>query len=195
MNVMIVLAACVFLLGGCAHHTDLAKNCPIAADGTVFRVIPSKACTSPGATTLRITASLKTSKPGVLLFGTKSHGTSDYRMSISIDGQKTVLGGNPQPENAGQTLFRRPEEGDGMRYTFETILEISPKTHRIIVALPDDGVAFEKEIRLERGKENLLRLEPEYHAVPTSQKPANYGGTSFLQGIRGLNPILNGKPI
>lgn len=190
---MSLIVAC--LLGGCAHEAGLAQKSMISTRSDVFREISQENDAAPGVTTLVITASLKTHRPGIYPFDVPTHGNVDYRLVVNIDGQSLQLNGNPQSEDTEQTIARAPEEGVGIRYRFRTFLKISGGRHRVIVALPDDGVAVKSMVTLEEGKENTLRIAPIYGSARSSRKPAMYGGSSFMEGIRGLTEHLNGKPV
>lgn len=194
-KVVITLVIIASLLGGCAHKAELAHQSIISTRNDVFQEIPSSGGQGMGMTTLKITASLKTHKPGMYAFDVQTHGTPDYRLVINIDGQSLRLTGNPRPESTDQTLARRPEEGEGIRYRFQTVLKISGGPHRIIAALPDDGVAIDRTVTLEGGKENILLLEPIYGSTKIDRKPAILSGTSFMEGVRGFILKFNGKGV
>lgn len=88
-----------------------------------------------------------------------------------------------------------PEAGDGIRYLFGKKLRLKSGTHKIIVALPDDGIALEREISLVEGDVNNLVMEPIYSMTQGKKTPGVYSTTSFKEGIRGGRLTLNGKPI
>jgi hypothetical protein len=88
-----------------------------------------------------------------------------------------------------------PEAGDGIRYRFNKNLRLKAGTHRIVVALPDDGVAVEREITLTEGKVNSLVLEPVYSTKPGKRRLEAYSTTSFTEGIRSIRLTLNGRDI
>jgi hypothetical protein len=125
----------------------------------------------------------------------QTHGTPGYQLVINIDGQVLRLNGNPRPEHTEQTLARKPEEGEGIRYRYQTVLKIAAGPHRIIVALPDDGVAIEKTVGLDDGKKNILQIAPIYGSARINRKPAMYGGSSCMEGVRGFTVSLNGTSV
>ena len=88
-----------------------------------------------------------------------------------------------------------PEAGEGIRYRFNKRLQLKAGAHRIVVALPDDGIAAEREIILAEGNVNSLVLEPVYGAAAYKRGPGFYGVTSFTKGVSGFRLILNGKAI
>ena len=119
-----------------------------------------------------------------------------------IDGQALLLllllllllRGNLQKEISEPMNLMDPEAGDGIRYGFSKNLRLKPGTHRIVVALPDDGIAVEREISLNEGDLNQLAVEPVYSSAPVKKRPG-ISTTSFKQGIRSLRLNLYGRDL
>lgn len=191
-KLVVTIGFIAILLAGCAHDAGLVQQSTISSRSGVFQGISGIETAGPG-TILTITESLKTPKPGIYPYGVQTYGTPDYKLVVNIDGQALWLDGKPRPEYIEQTLAHNPDEGDGIRYRFAAILKISGGEHHVIVALPDEGVALEKTVTLEEGRENFLHIEPVYGGVTVRSRPAHYGGTSFIEGIHGFMMNLNGR--
>jgi len=143
---------------------------------------------------LCIFATLKTHKPGIYS-ASDMHGTPNYKLLLNIDGQAVLLLGNLENENSEPMKLVDPEAGDGIRYRFSKNLRLKSGTHRIVVALPEDGIAVERVITLVEGNVSHLVVEPIYSTKSGKRHPGRYGTTSFTEGIRSLRVILNGKEI
>jgi len=145
---------------------------------------------SPGYAGLTISCSLKTP-----LADDADYAIPEYVITVNIDGQPATLVGKSKEE---QEAFQvpGPERGKGIRFLFVKNLQVRAGKHRLIVASPKDGIAFEKEIVLKDGSRNRLVLEPTYAgATPMflRKKPADFtSGPSFRKGIQGFRVWLNG---
>lgn len=160
----------------------------------IFEELTNGGIAPQGFSDLRITATLKTHKPGIYS-ASDIHGTPDYKLLLNINGQAVLLRGSLQNENSEPMKLVDPEAGDGIRYRFNKNLRLKAGTHRIVVALPDDGVAVEREITLIEGKASNLILEPKYSTKPGKRGPWAYSTTSFTEGIRSIRLMLNGREI
>ena len=186
--------ATVTLISGCADSSALIRKSSTSVRSDVFQELNDGAPIPQGYTDLRITSSLKTHKTGI--YSKKDiHGTPKYRLLINIDGQTVHLQGSLHEENIEPRGLRDPEAGEGIRYRIGRDLRLKAGAHRIVFAIPDDGLAVEREIALEEGRSNSLVLEPLYSLTAGKQRPGFYGITSFREGLKGFRVILNGKPI
>ena len=191
-KICLLLMASLTVLSGCAKSTALIKTGSNSIRSDVFQELSNGDIVPQGYADLRIVSSLKTHKPGIYPFEKKSHGMPGYRLLVNIDGQAIQLQGNLQNENSEPRGLRDPEAGDGIRYRFSKNLRLKAGTHKIIVALPDDEIAIEREITLSDNSNNTLVVEPVYGAVAIKQRPAFYRATSFKEGLNRLRLTLNG---
>lgn len=190
----VLLAMALSVASGCAESSALIKANSTSMRMDIFEELTNSSTASKGFADLHITASLKTHKPGIYSVS-DIHGTPDYKLLLNIDGQAVLLQGSLQSEKSEPTKPVDPEAGDGIRYRFSKDLRLKAGTHRIVMALPDDGIAIEREITLVKGKANNLVLEPTYSTKPGKRRPASYSTTSFTEGIRSIGLILNGQSI
>lgn len=180
----------LMVLSGCAESTALIKANSTSLRTDVFDELTNGATAPQGYVDLRVTATLKTHKPGI--YSAKDiHGTPDYRLLLNIDGQALLLHGSLQRENSEPMKLVDTEAGDGMRYSFRKNLRLKSGTHRVVVAFPDDGIAVEREITLFEGKVNRLIVEPVYSTKAGKRLPGMYSTTSFTEGIRTIRLMLN----
>jgi hypothetical protein len=187
------LLVAVAVTSGCATGNELIKMSSISTRGDVFQVRSDGGPVADGYSELSLTSSLKTHKPG--LYSAKDvHGTADYKLLLNIDGQVTEIRGALREENIEPRGLRDPEAGEGIRYIFRETVRLKSGTHRIVVVVPGDNIAIEREITLSAGINNLV-LEPIYGAVAAKRQPGFYGVTSFNEGIRGFTALFNGRPI
>lgn len=190
----LLLMLSLMVLSGCAESSALIKANSTSLRTDVYEELTNGASAPQGYVDLRVTATLKTHKPGIYS-ASDIHGTPDYKLLLNIDGQAVLLRGNLQKENSEPMKLVDPEAGDGIRYRFSKNLRLKSGTHRIVVALPDDGIAVEREITLVEGNVSHLVVEPIYSTKPGKRRPGMYGTTSFTEGIRSLRVMLNGKEI
>jgi hypothetical protein len=113
---------------------------------------------------------------------------------INTDGQAIQLKGTVIKESREPRGLRDPEAGEGLRYTFKTVVQLPAGTHRIIVALPNKDIAVEREFVLAEGSKNYLQLEPNYYRSRAKQKH-NVVATSFTEGIQSFTVKFNGKEL
>lgn len=194
MKRLCILILAISVLSGCAESSALIKANSTSMRMDVFEELANGGTIPQGFAELRITASLKTHKPGIYS-SSDIHGAPDYRLLVNIDGQALFLRGNLQPENSEPTKLVDPEAGDGIRYRFSKYLRMKPGTHRIVVALPDDRVAVERELTLSKGNVNSLVIEPIYSTKAGKRRPSIYTPTNFTEGIRSFRLKLNGKEL
>lgn len=190
----LLLILSLMVLSGCAESSALIKAHSTSLRSDVYEELINGATTPQGFADLRVTATLKTHKPGI--YSAKDiHGTADYKLLLNIDGQVVLLRGYLQSENSESSGLVDPEAGDGIRYQFSKNIRLKAGTHRVVVALPDDEIAVAKEITLFEGKMNNLVLEPIYNKTPGKWRPAIYSKTSFKEGIKEIKIMLNGREI
>ena len=192
-RICLLLMMSLTALTGYAESSALIKanNTSIRTD--IFEEFTNGGLLPPGFADLRVTATLKTHKPGI--YSAKDiHGTTNYKLLLNVDGQAVKLRGSLQKENSEPRGLVDPEAGDGIRYRFSKSLRLRAGIHRIVVSLPDDGIAVEREMTLVEGDVNNLALEPIYSTTAGGGAGA-YSTTSFKEGIRGIRLTLNGHNI
>ncbi len=190
----LLLMLSLMVLSGCAESSALIKANSTSLRTDVFDELTNGATAPQGYVDLRVTATLKTHKPGI--FSAKDiHGTPDYKLLLNIDGQAVLLRGNLQNENSESRGLVDPEAGDGIRYRFSKNFRMKAGTHKVVVALPDDEVAVAREITLSEGDRINLVVEPIYSTKPGKRRPGMYSTTSFTEGIRTIRLMLNGQEI
>ncbi len=187
------LIVAMAVTGGCAKSSELITTSGISTRTDVFQELTDGGAAPKGYADLHIVSSLKTHKPGMHHPDEKSHGTSAYRLLVSIDGQATELSGALREENIEPRGIRDPEAGEGVRYLFKKGLRLKAGVHRVAVAIPDDEIIVEQEISLAEGSSNSLVVEPIYATTAPRGVPTYYSPTSFFGGIRWLRMVLNGK--
>lgn len=191
---LLLLALSLTVVSGCAETSALIKANSTSMRTDIYEELTNGGIAPQGFTDLRISATLKTHKPGIYS-ASDIHGTPAYKLLLNIDGQALLLRGSLQNENSEPMKLVDPEAGDGIRYRFSKNLRLKQGTHRIVVALPDDGIAVEKEVTLTEGNLNSLVLEPVYSTKPGNRRPGIYNITSFTEGIRSIRLTLNGRKI
>jgi len=170
------------VLNGCAQSSALLKAGSTSVRTDIFQELTNGGPVPGELADLHITATLKTHKPGV--YSAKDlHGTPGYTMLVNVDGQAVVLLGSLQKET------------DGVRYSFSKDLRLKAGTHSIVVALPADKIAVEKEVTLVKGEMNNLALEPVYGTISEKRRPSASKISSFEEGIRGIALTFNGRSI
>lgn len=190
----LLLMLSLMVLSGCAESSALIKANNTSLRTDVYEELTNGATAPQGYVDLRISASLKTHRPGI--FSAKDiHGTPDYKLLLNIDGQAVLLQGSLQKENSEPMKLVDPEAGDGIRYRFSKNLRLKAGLHKVVVALPDDEIAVTREITLNEGDRNSLVVEPVYSNMPGKRRPGMYSTTSFTEGIRSLRVMLNGKEV
>lgn len=183
----------VIVMSGCANSSALIRASNTSTRGDVFEELSNGGLVPPGYADLRIASSLKTHKPGI--YSAKDiHGTSDYKLLLNIDGQAVQLQGSLHEENS-EPSGRDAEAGEGIRYRFNKKLRLKAGTHKVVLAIPADDLAIEREITLTEGSSNSLVLEPAYRQTPGKRRPDFYGVTSYKEGIKGIWLVLNGKTL
>lgn len=190
------MIAAVVIISGCAKSPALITASSTSVRSDVFQELKDGGPIPLGYADLRITSTLKTHKPGIYPYDkNKAHGTTDFMLLLNIDGQAVRIKGIASKENIEPRSLRDPEAGEGIRYRFQKNLRLKSGAHRVVVAIPDEEIADEREINLVEGSNNSLVLEPLYGSAIGKQRPGFYGVTSFYQGIKGFWVVLNGKPM
>lgn len=185
------------IVSGCARGLRSTENAGMDPRTDIFQEVSTEGNIPKGYADLIIYSSLKTHKPGTYLlddlFGNKK-GTPDYMLLISIDGQITKTRGILKEEDIG-TWVQNSEAGKGIRYVFRINLRLKAGTHRLIVALPEDGIAIEKDMKLTDGTKNLMQLVPQYRGTESVVKSRptviKMREPSFTNGMRGFDVLLN----
>lgn len=195
LTISISLLVMTAALYGCAGTGELIRKESGVTRSDVFVELADGGAIPAGHADLRIASSLKTHMPGIYRMEKKSHGTPDYKLLVNIDGQAVWLEGSLVEESIERSGLRDPEAGDGIRYRFSKGLRLRAGTHQVIVAIPEDGIAVERDITLTDGSSNSLVLEPLYGATAGKQRPGFYGATSFMQGLKGFRMVLNGESL
>ena len=194
MKKLCLLIMAISLLSGCAESSALIKANSTSLRTDVFEELTNGATTPQGYVDLRVTATLKTHKPGI--FSAKDiHGTPDYKLLLNVDGQAVLLQGTLQKENSEPMKLVDPEAGDGIRYRFSKNIRLKTGSHKLVVALPDDEVAVAREITLKEGNHNNLVVEPIYSTKPGKRQPGTYSTTNFREGVRSIRLTLNNKEL
>lgn len=191
---LLLLAIALTVVSGCSGSSALIKASSTSVRSDVFQELKDGGSIPLGYADLRISFSLKTHKLGI--HSAKDvHGTPDYKLLLNVDGQAIQLQGSLIEENNEPHGLRDPEAGEGIRYRFSGNLRMKAGTHKVVIAIPADNIAVEREITLPEGSRNSLVLEPMYRTAPGKRSPGSYGVTSFYEGITGLMVVLNGKSI
>ena len=190
----LLLMLSLMVLGGCAESSALIKANSTSLRTDVFDELTNGATAPQGYVDLRVTATLKTHKPG--MYSAKDiHGTPNYKMLLNIDGQAVLLQGMLQNENSESRGLVDPEAGDGIRYRFSKNLRLKAGTRRVVIALPDDEIAIVREFTLNEGEHNSLVIEPIYSTKTGKRRTGMYSTTSFTEGIMTFRLMLNGREI
>lgn len=191
--VVLISVLALMVLIGCATDRELiTKAVSGAGDGALLEVAEAGPIPN-GYADLLIVASIKTHKPYPC--EDKTHGTPEFRILLNIDGQSTWMQASIKEENIEPRGLRDPEAGDGVRYIFRKHLRLKEGRHKVIVAIPEDVIADEREIGLKGGSANDIILEPVYGIDGARKRPTAYTETSFLKGVRSFRMIFNGKPL
>lgn len=194
-NAIFLLSVVTVLLTGCTKEIISMMNQGTRQD--VFQEITGNARIPDGYAKLTIVASLKTHKPGIYLFGSKTRGTRDYVLLINIDGQKVEVKGNLREETSEPKGLVDPEAGEGIRYIFKKDVLLKAGPHKLIVALPEERVVVKRELTFKEGTTNILRLVPIYRSTNPSGNPGrgSLSCSSFMAGVVGFWVYLNGFAI
>lgn len=176
---------------GCSTGREPIKAGTAGARTDVFREAPAGTPVPHGYADLRVVASLKTHREGVYPLRKDTHGTPDYVLLLTVDGQTAQIGGTLAGEDCEPRRLSDPEAGEGVRYRFNTVVRLKAGTHTVIVASPDDDVTVEREVTLLERRSYTLALEPVYGTTAQRQRPVFYSPTSFLEGLRGFRVQLN----
>jgi hypothetical protein len=192
-NLSFLIMAVTFI-SGCANSSALIRTSSTSIRNDVFQESTDGGTIPAGHADLSIGFSVKTHKPGI--YSVKDiHGTPDYKLLLNIDGQAVQLQGSLREENTEPRGLRDTEAGEGIRYQFTKNVRLKAGTHKIVIAIIEDEIAVARELVLADGSRNSLVLEPIYRTAPGKRRPGSYSVAGFQEGIRGLQVILNGKPM
>ena len=178
------------VMSGCAQSAALLKA---SSRTDVFREAAPEENAPPGLSELMVYSSLKTNKPEMHLLSHSTRGTAEFALVINIDGQAARIEGTLKEDNSPES--DAPEAGEGIRYTFVKNVMLKAGRHRLIIASPEDHIAIEKEIVLDDGTKNFMKVEPQYARPAYTRTRRHFppgGGVSFQNGIKGFNIWLNG---
>lgn len=189
--VVLICALAPMVLIGCATDRELVTKAVSGAGDGVLQEVAEAGPIPRGYADLLIVASIKTHKPYPC--EEKTHGTPEFRILLNIDGQALWIAAALNEENIEQRGLRDPEAGDGVRYIFRKHLRLKEGRHKVIVAIPEDVVADEREIALKEGSANDILLEPVYGIAGVGKRPTAYVETCFLKGVRSFRVIFNGN--
>lgn len=184
----------VIAVAGCTPNQASMKASLANTRSDVFQELSDGGAPPVGYADLQIISSLKTHAPDLYPSEMKTHGTPDYKLLLNIDGQATWLAGSLEQENTEPNGIEDPEAGEGVRYRFRKTLRLAAGLHRVIIAVPEDGVIVDRSVTLREGMTNDLVLRPIYGISKTRGRPAAYSDTSFFEGLRGFAVVVNGKP-
>lgn len=188
------LVMAVTFISGCARSSALITASRTNIYNNIFKETAVGGTIPAGYADLKIDFSVKTHKPGA--YSAKDvHGTPDYMLLLNIDGQAMPLQGRLHAESIESSGLRDSEGGDGIRYQFAKNVRLKAGAHKVIIAIIEDEIAVEREITLDDGSRNNLVLEPTYRTAPGSRRPGSSNVPDFIEGIRGLQVILNGTYI
>jgi hypothetical protein len=187
----ILMLVVSMVVAGCAANGALIKTSSVSTRNDIFLEAGITGTAPMGYATLKVNASMKTYRPSTFLSGNDAHGRDELSLLVNLDGQALVLKSAAIEETMVPRFANDPESGSGTRYTFKKELYLKPGRHRIVVALPEDEVAVEREIMVAEGGANSLNITPMYGSV--RRRVGFYGVTSHKDGIKGLKVFLNGK--
>jgi hypothetical protein len=181
---------------GCALNPELIKSGSVNTRSDIFKVVSNEEKMSLGYAELTIKAAVKKEKPGDYIFGNNSPDASDRTLLVNIDGQVMSIKGKKREEKNHDIDLRDPEAGVGIRHIFSSKMVIKAGSHHLIIAIPEDNVAVEREIILLEGTANYMLLEPIYRGTAIRKRGQGLlGSTSFHEGLRGFVVKLNGTII
>ena len=101
------------LASGCSTGREPIKAGSIGPRTDVFREVPADSPVPRGHADLRVAASIKTHRQGVYPLRIDTHGTPDYLLLLTIDGQTMQIRGSLAEENCEPRRLRDPESGRG----------------------------------------------------------------------------------
>ena len=188
----LVAGVALLVASGCAGRTERVADMSRGSRNDVFALAAVGTQPPGGHARLRVCATLKTHVPGAHA-AADAHGTPEHVLLLNIDGQVIELAGSPHPEETEALPARDPEEGRGMRYRFETTLDVREGSRRVTAVVPTDKVVVGQEMRFVAGKTVSLVLEPVYGATPGWVKPGSAPTSHYRQGLTSLVFIVDGE--
>jgi len=184
----------VALTLGCAESRHIIQQKQSVERSNVFKEYMSGDIIPSSMSLLSISSSFKTHRDDfyILESGKSPHGKPYYNILVNIDGQpiKWKIEGKLETSSIYDESGKRsrdPEAGNGVRYTLEKKLIISPGRHKVFFSLPDDEYYIEFSIIVLKGDENFLDLKPVYNSL---RRPGTF--RSFLSGIKDFKATYNG---
>lgn len=184
-----LLVGAIALFVGCSGTGELIKQRSVSSRQDIYREVQDKSPIPSGYADLGVSFSVKTHKSSFHILEKGTKGTPDYVLVLNIDGQAEKLKGTMSEENTLDERPLTPETGNGIRYRFRKDLRLKAGNHKIFVALSEDEVAVEAEIRLEDGTRSELLLEPVY----ATGKRLGKRGPNFYSHLSGVRMLMNGK--
>lgn len=191
---LLAVMLAVVIVTGCSKNTGLVRTCGTNLRSDVFCELKDPSPVPQGYADLSVESSLKTHKPGYHQ-AVDRHGTSELKLLINVDGQAAIISGKIRKENIEARRLSDPEAGDGTRYFFRTNLRLKAGAHKIVVAMPENEFAEERQLVLTGRSSNRLVLEPVYGTKRTSSRRSLGAERDFLEGIEGFRVLLNGKSL
>jgi len=189
---VITWVALLVTLCGCTNAA-LIKGGSTNTRNDVFQVIAGGEKPLPDYSRLTVSCSVKTIRACGFRVGSKdSH--AGMTLIVNIDGQMVRVPAVLSREESDTIGTPVSEAGCGIRQSFAVQLQLPAGRHRLIAAIPEEGVAVGEKITLASGTENVLQLRPHYRGEEPSRL-GPYTATSFREGIYGLTAVLNGSRI
>jgi len=181
-----------FILGcttGTAVRGQICTN--TMEQGNVFKELKDSN-PIPRWSVLIIRASIKTPGEGYYLFESKRslHGKSEYPFIFNIGGQGVtwMAKGKPDTQQRIVDTERNPEGGEGIKYLLEKKIKLNPGSYKICLGLTEEKFQKEIDIKLLKGKTNILEFKPVYQRDRVS-------GNTFYKGIHDFKVYLNEEEI
>jgi hypothetical protein len=187
-----VMAVLISALAGCGLATKEIKLKSQSEKTDVFREVTEEGLPPKGFVDLLFKTSIKTHMEGYYFIEPEEtfHGQEEYPILINIDGQAITwkLKGLKEiiPIEKGNN---NPEKGEGVRYSLNKRIRLTPGPHKFFFGLPGEGIYKEINLTLIEGSLNLLEFKPRYG--PHRGRSAR----SFEHGVEGSELFLNGNPI
>jgi hypothetical protein len=189
MHILLLVTVSV---AGCAESSAMIKHEMKNPQTVIFEESTTGEALTQGETVLSVISSVKTHAPRPSIVR-DTHGTDEFRMLVRIDGQTVSLKGDAISEKNASFELNDPENGSGIRYRFSTKMRLKAGVHRIVVALPDDGVTVERDVELIAGKAHTLVVQPVYANKVGKPRLGVASKTSFKEGIRTFELLLDGE--
>lgn len=188
----LVISVLISALAGCSLAAKEIKLKSQNEKTGVFSEVAGEGPPPKGLVDVLVKTSVKTHLEGYYFMEPEktSHGQEGYPILLNIDGQAITwkLKGQKEiiPSEKG---VNNSEEGEGMRYTLNKRIRLTPGLHGIFFGLPGEKIYKEINLTLMEGTVNIIEFKPSYRL--------QRGRTtrSFLHGVDGGEIFFNGNPI